>query len=159
MGRGSLTPERTHTGSFWWSRWGGVPEHQNEPTRAHSGGRDEGEETEHQNMPTRARSGVRNVWRVRDGNGERRRGGVMPNTKSTPTWACFCCSARCGEGGTCPTAKTRPKGRAFAIRRYVERERAQQQKHTQKGVFLAFATTWRGKGVPNSTSTPLWACL
>ena len=62
--RGDRAPERAHTGMFWCSRWGGergVPERQNEPVWARSGGRDEGEETEHQNVPLWARSGVRNV--------------------------------------------------------------------------------------------------
>src|SRR6266545_2610722 len=40
---GARAPERAHVGSFWWSRWGGVPKHQNEPVWARSGVRDEGE--------------------------------------------------------------------------------------------------------------------
>src|SRR6266571_2560790 len=40
---GMQAPERARVGTFWCSRQGGVPEHQNEPVWARSGVRDEGE--------------------------------------------------------------------------------------------------------------------
>ena len=65
-----------------------------------------------------------------------------------------------GEGEeSCQTPKARPHGRAFAVRRDVERGgRAQQQKQAQKGVLLLFGAMWRGN-VPNSKNTPKRACF
>src|SRR6266545_2610723 len=40
---GARAPERARVGTFWWSRWGGVPKHQNDPVWGRSGVRDEGE--------------------------------------------------------------------------------------------------------------------
>src|SRR6266542_3387213 len=76
---GARAPERAHVGLFWWSRGEGVREHQNEPTRARSGVRDEGEgegrcastRTSH----TQARSGVRD-----EGEGE----GRCASTRTCP---------------------------------------------------------------------------
>src|SRR6266498_2790721 len=71
MGRGARTSERARVGSFWWLRWGGVPEHQNEPVWARSDARDERKEERRcastRTSHTRARSGVRD-----EGEGEGR---------------------------------------------------------------------------------------
>ena len=68
------------------------------------------------------------------------RGGDVPNSKNRPKRACFCYSALCEEG-TCPTAKTSPKGRVFGVRHDVEgKRRAEQHKHTIVGVFVMFGT-------------------
>jgi len=41
----------------------------------------------------------------------------VPVWAHSAVWACFGCSAQCGEKGSCRTAKTHPSGRVCDVRR------------------------------------------
>ena len=142
---------------------GEVPEHQIEPVWARSCVRDEGKGGSRCPSTRTCPHGLVLVFETG------REEGRFPNTRTNPHGLVLVVETKerrpstrtCPQGhvlvfgmwGMCQTPKARPHGRAFVVRRNVERGgRAQQQKHA------LFGTMWRGN-VPNSKNTPKRACF